>query len=72
MQRYYTRACNFYFDKKSKEKIKKKLTFPLGGNNSISFDSIEIISIQSKDIVLFPPSGNDFFFLIFSLEDFSK
>ena len=51
MQKYYTRACNFYFGKKSKEKIKKKLTFPLGGNNSISFDSIEIISKISKKII---------------------
>ena len=51
MQKYYTRACNFYFGKKSKEKIKKKLTFPLGGNNSISFDSIEIISKTSKKII---------------------
>ena len=51
MQKYYTRACNFYFDKKSKEKIKKKLTFPLGGNNSISFDSIEIISKTSRKII---------------------
>ena len=44
MQKYYTRACNFYFGKTSKEKIKKKLSFPLGGNTSISFDCIEIIT----------------------------
>ena len=48
MQKYYTRACNFYFGKTSKEKIKRKLSFTLGGNNSISFDSIEIISRASK------------------------
>ena len=48
MQKYYTRACNFYFGKTSKYKIKRKLSFTLGGNNSISFDSIEIISRASK------------------------
>ena len=48
MQKYYTRACNFYFGKTSKEKIKRKLSFNLGGDNSISFDSIEIISRVSK------------------------
>ena len=48
MQKYYTRACNFYFGKTSKDKIKRKLSFTLGGNNSISFDSIEIISRNFK------------------------
>ena len=48
MQKYYTRACNFYFGKTSKEKIKRKLSFAFGGNNSISFDSIEIISRNFK------------------------
>jgi len=51
MEKYYTRACNFYFEKTSKEKIKKKLSFPLGGNTSISFDCIEIISRTSKKII---------------------
>ena len=48
MQKYYTRACNFYFYKKSKERVKKKLSFAFGGNSSISFDCIEIISRNSK------------------------
>ncbi len=48
MQKYYTRACNFYFGKTSKEKNKRKLSFTLGSNHSISFDSIEIISRVSK------------------------
>ncbi len=48
MQKYYTRACNFYFNKTSKERIKKKLSFSIGGNKEISFDSIEIISRKSK------------------------
>ena len=51
MQKYYTRACNFYFGKTSKEKIKKKLSLALGGNNSISFDSVELISRTSKKII---------------------
>ena len=29
MQKYYTRACNFYYNKKSKEKVKKKFHFQL-------------------------------------------
>ena len=48
MQKYYTRACNFYFGKTSKDKIRRKLSFTLGGNNFISFDSIELISRASK------------------------
>ncbi len=48
MKKYYTRACNFYFGKISKEKIKKKLSLPVGGNKFISFDSIEIISRTSN------------------------
>ena len=51
MQKYYTRACNFYYDETSKEKIKKKLSFPIGCSNSISFDCIEIISRKSKKII---------------------
>ena len=51
MQKYYTRACNFYFGKTSKENVKKKLSFPLGGNSFISFDNIEIISRNSKKAI---------------------
>ncbi len=50
MQKYYTRACNFYFGKTSKQKLKKNLSLALNGNNSISFDSVEIISKTSKQI----------------------
>ena len=31
-----------------KEKIKKKLSLPLNGNNLISFDNIEIINEKNK------------------------
>ena len=44
MVKYYTRACNFYYGSISVEKVKKKLSLPLHGNKSISFDTIEIIS----------------------------
>ena len=44
MIKYYTRACNFYFGHVSKNKVKKKLSIPLHGNNLISFDNIEILS----------------------------
>jgi len=44
MIKYYTRACNFYYGSISKEKIRKKLSIPLHGNELISFDTIEIIS----------------------------
>ncbi len=48
MIKHYTKACNFYFGQISKEKIKKKLSIPLNGNNLISFDTVEVISRKSK------------------------
>ena len=49
MKKYYTRACNFFYGSNSSEKVKKKISLPLNGNNLISFDSIEILSKgQSK------------------------
>ena len=48
MIRYYTRACNFYYGKESKQLVKKKQTIPLNKNKNISFDQLEIISRQSK------------------------
>ena len=48
MIKYYTRACNFYYGSTSKDKIKKKLSLPLNGNNLISFDNIEIITRKNK------------------------
>ena len=53
MDKYYTRACNFYFGKNSQEKIKKNLALPLGGNKNISFDNIEIISRKKKKKIYF-------------------
>jgi len=48
MVKYYTRACNFYSGQKSKEKVKKGSALPLGNNNFISFDTIEIITRKYK------------------------
>ncbi len=48
MQKYYTRACNFYYNKISKENVKQKISIPIGGNKSLSFDTIEIITRTNK------------------------
>ena len=51
MIKYYTRACNFYYGSQSLQKIKKKLSLPLNGNNYLSFDSIELINRKTKKII---------------------
>ena len=51
MNKYYTRACNFYFGSTSKENIKKKLSIPLNGNILISFDHVEIINRENSKII---------------------
>ena len=48
MNKYYTRACNFYYGTTSKTYIKKKKSIPLNGYNHISFDKLEIIDIKKK------------------------
>tara|TARA_Y100000590_G_scaffold326081_1_gene370035 strand:- start:1350 stop:2402 length:1053 start_codon:yes stop_codon:yes gene_type:complete len=48
MKKYYTRACNFYYNKTSENNIKKGISLPIGGNKSISFDTIEIITRGKK------------------------
>ncbi len=48
MQKYYTRACNFYYNNTSKKYVKKKISLPISGNKSISFDTIEIITRTNK------------------------
>ena len=47
MQRYYTRACNFYYGDQSRILVSKK-TIPLHQIKEISFDHIEIITRKSK------------------------
>ena len=51
MKKYYTRACNFYYGKQSKILVKSKKTFPLNGNDNISFDCLEIISRKNKKLI---------------------
>ena len=51
MEKYYTRACNFYYGSNSIKKITKKTSLPLNGNKLISFDCIELITRNSKKIV---------------------
>ena len=48
MNKYYTRACNFYYGKSSVEMLKLKRAIPLHGNNELSFDTIEILSRKKK------------------------
>ena len=50
MKKYYTRACNFFYGQRSEELIKKKLTLPLCGNKSISFNQIEIFIRNKKRV----------------------
>ena len=48
MSRYYTRVCNFYYGKVSKNLVDKKKTIPLHQFKEISFDQIEVITRKSK------------------------
>ncbi len=50
MKKYYTRACNFFYGFNSKQLVRKKLTLPLCGDNSISFNQIEIFIREKKKI----------------------
>ena len=51
MNRYYTRACNFYYGNQSKILVNKKKSIPLNQINEISFDQVEIISTKSKTTI---------------------
>ena len=48
MSRYYTRVCNFYYGKHSKNLVNKKKTIPLHQIKEISFDQIELLTRRSK------------------------
>ena len=50
MKKYYTRACNFFYGSVSKKMVRNKSTLPLGGDDSISFNQIEIFTKNSKKI----------------------
>ena len=47
MSRYYTRVCNFYYGKHSKDLVNKKKTIPLHQIKEISFDENMIKKILS-------------------------
>ena len=51
MQRYYTRACNFYYGNKSKFLVNKKKSISLHQTKEISFDQIEIITRKSREVI---------------------
>ena len=48
MKKYYTRACNFYYGQNSLNKVEKNLALPVCDNKYISFDTIEIITRETK------------------------
>ncbi len=50
MKKYYTRACNFFYGSASKNLVKQKITIPIGGDNSISFNQVEIFIRDKKKI----------------------
>ena len=50
MKKYYTRACNFFYGSKSKYFVKKKITLPLCGDSSTSFNKVEIFTRNKKKI----------------------
>ena len=50
MIKYYTRACNFFYGSTSKSLVKNKITIPLCGDSSISFNQIEIFIKNKKKI----------------------
>ena len=50
MKKYYTRACNFFYGAESKKLINKKLSLPLCGDTSISFNQIEIFSKNKNKV----------------------
>ena len=52
MSRYYTRVCNFYYGNHSTKLVNKKKSIPFNGIKEISFDQIEIITRNSKKIIL--------------------
>ena len=51
MNKYYTRACNFYYGIHAKLLIRKRLALPLCGNKDIAFDKIEVFTRKKNKIL---------------------
>ena len=51
MNKYYTRACNFYYGFNAKTLIKKRLALPLCGSKNIAFDKVEIITRKKSKVL---------------------
>ena len=51
MNKYYTRACNFYYGENARLLIKKKLALPLCGNKDVAFDKIEIFTRKNRKVL---------------------
>ena len=51
MNKYYTRACNFYYGSVSKKNIKNKKSLSLHGLKEISFAKIEIINRRKTKVI---------------------
>jgi len=47
MEKYYTRACNFFYTSKSGKKIRNNY-LPLDGNSGIKFRSIELLTREIR------------------------
>ena len=51
MNKYYTRACNFYYGSRARLLIKKKIALPLCGNKNIAFDKVEIFTRKDNKVL---------------------
>ena len=50
MEKYYTRACNFFYGSHSKKLVRNRVSLPLCGDSSISFNQIEIFYKNRKKV----------------------
>ncbi len=48
MRKYYTRPCNFYYGNYARRLISAKKALPIGGNNNVAFDRLEIFYRKKK------------------------
>ena len=48
MRKYYTRPCNFYYGNYARRLVSAKKALPVGGNNNIAFDKLEIFQRKEK------------------------